>query len=718
MENCIEFLVGGMHCASCSARLTKVLNALPNVQAHVNLTNNRARIRFGAPTSENDLKNAIIQAGFSAEKIDPKNKHSEKEKIAQNQKKEKRLLSIAMLCTLPLALPMLLMPFGIHAELPRFWQFVLASLVQFGVGARFYRGAAAALKHKSANMDVLVVLGTTMAWAFSSVVTFFNLKAHVYFEGAAMVITLVLLGKFLESRAKEKTGDALESLIQLQPQIARIQDGNAWREIPAELLLAGDIFQVRPGEAIAVDGVVVKGESEVDESMLTGESVFQTKKTNDRVFAATINQSGVLLCQAQNVGSDTLLSNIIAQVEEAQNSKAKVENLTDKIAAIFVPAVCVIALCCFSFWAFFLGDWENAFINSVCVLVIACPCALGLATPAALVVGIGKGAQSGILIKNAQALEKAAHLNLLAIDKTGTLTKGKPSVADFAFLKEENPAWLAMVDALENSSNHPIARAIVEFLKAKIHGEPPIFLKNIENLAGFGIQAQTKNQTIFLGAPKNLDNPILKKWADEAKTLVVLYVNDEAVLAFALSDSLREKTPSAICNLKKMGIKTVMLTGDFPQAAEKIARLLAIDFYARLLPQDKANLLKNFQNQGFVTAMAGDGINDSVALSTADVGFAMGSAAHIAHQAADITLIKNDLNAIANAVSLSKATLKKIKQNLFFAFIYNLLALPFAAAGFLTPTVAGLAMAASSISVLTNALRLKAWRPFVEFEND
>lgn len=580
MESCIEFLVGGMHCASCSARLTKVLNALPATQAHVNLTNNRARIRFATPTTESDLKNAIVTAGFSAEKIDPKNAEVEKEKIAKIQEKEKKILVVAILCTLPLAAPMLLMPFGIHAELPRFWQFVLASIVQFFVGARFYRGAWGALKHKSANMDVLVVLGTTMAWAFSAVVTFFNLQAHVYFEGAAMVVTLVLLGKFLESRAKQKTGDALESLIRLQPQIARIKDGkdgDGWREIPAELLVAGDIFQVRPGESIAVDGVVVEGESEVDEAMLTGESLFQTKKSGDAVFAATINQGGVLTCTAQNVGADTLLSQIIQQVEEAQNSKARVENLTDKIAAVFVPAVCAIALACFCFWAFFEADLENALINSVCVLVIACPCALGLATPAALVVGIGKGAQSGILIKNAEALEKAAHLNLLAVDKTGTLTEGTPKVTDFAFLADENPEFLQISYALENTSTHPIARAILQFLKAKIHGEPPIFLKNVENLTGFGIKAEFQNQQIFLGAPKNLQNPTLKKWADDAKTLVALYINDAPVLAFALADSLRQQTPSAIQNLKKMGIKTIMLTGDFPQSAQKIAQILGID---------------------------------------------------------------------------------------------------------------------------------------------
>ncbi len=701
-----------MHCASCANRISRALNEQKGVEALVNFALNRARVRFDESISINDLTQIIENTGFSASLYNPFDFQKEEEHLKKIARQEKRHVLGACLFTLPFLVQMLLMWGGNHATLPPFVQFILASVVQFFFGFQFYKGAWSALKNKSANMDCLVVLGSSVAWGFSTLVFLFQLNAHLYFEGAAMVIALVLLGKFLENRAKEKTNAALKALIHLQPPMARLKTPEGIKEIRADLLMAGDVLEVLEGESPPADGVLLEGKASLNESMLTGESAFVVKETGDSIFLGTQNVGNAFLMRAEKVGSDSLLSHIIKEVENAQSSRAAVQNWADKIANIFVPLICLFAL--FTFFAWLgAGNVEAAFINSVCVLVVACPCALGLATPAALVVGVGQGAKFGILIKNAQSLENAAQLNKIALDKTGTLTEALPKVSTFHLFSGEENSIFKMVYSIEKSINHPLAKAIAQFCKEKnnFHGEPPLFFENIQNQIGEGVFAQVNESQYFLGAPKNTQIPFFETALEKGESVVAFYENEVLLAGFALKDPLRNSAQNALNRLKQQGVEVVMLTGDFERVAQNLAQSLNIPFYARLKPIDKAQMIEQWQKNGEIVGMAGDGINDSVALSRANVGFAMGKAAFIAQESADITLINNDLNALSDSIDLSRAVLGKIKQNLFFAFFYNLFAVLLAAFGFLTPAIAGAAMALSSISVLMNALSLKYWQP-------
>ena len=709
----VEFSIAGMTCAACSARLEKVLNRQAGIEANVNLAAERARVRLDGAADEAAVIAAVAKAGFTASVVDKNTRAREKARRQADYQREIRRFWIAVALTLPLVGQMFFMFGGghHHPELPRWLQFALATPVQFWIGWRFYDGAWKALRGGGANMDVLVALGTSMAWGFSTVVTLFGLDQHVYFEGGAAVITMVLLGKLLEARAKARTSEAIESLIRLQPKTARIERDGQWVEIAVDALMPGDVFMVRPGESVPVDGEVVDGTSSVNEAMLTGESMPVGKTAGDKVFAATANGQGVLHCRATGVGEQTLLAGIIRMVGEAQGSKAPVQRLADRISAVFVPVVCTIALVTLVGWWLYAGDFAEALVNAVAVLVIACPCALGLATPTAIMVGTGQGARAGILVRNAEALERAEKITVLALDKTGTLTRGEPQVTDFVPLAGDGDDALRLAAALEQGSEHPLARAVLARAGA-------VDLKKVANFhatPGHGVAGEVDGRALRLGAPAWLgmaeDQGVVGLQA-AGKTVVVLEEGGTALALIAIADALRPTSRAAVERLRARGIRVVMLTGDNAATAAAIAHEAGIDeFRAGILPGTKAAAVAELKAGGGLVAMVGDGINDAPALAAADVSFAIGAGSDAAVEAADVTLIRSDLCGVDDAIELSRATLRKIRQNLFSAFIYNVLGIPLAAFGLLNPVVAGAAMALSSVSVVSNSLLLKRWRP-------
>jgi Cu+-exporting ATPase len=709
----VEFAIGGMTCAACSARLEKVLNRKPGIQANVNLAAERARVRLSGAADEAAVMEAVAKAGFVAAVVDGQTREREKAEKLRVYRNELQRFWIAVALSLPLVGQMFFMfgEHGQHNELPRWLQLALATPVQFWIGWRFYDGAFKALRGGGANMDVLVALGTSMAWGFSAVVTVLALDQHVYFEGGAAVITLVLLGKLLEARAKAKTSEAIEALIRLQPKTARVERDGQWLEVPVDALMPDDVFMVRPGESVPVDGEVLDGDSSVNEAMLTGESMPVGKKVGDKVFAATANGQGALRCRATGVGEQTLLAGIIRLVGEAQGSKAPVQRLADQISAIFVPVVCAVALLTFAGWWFYSGLLAEALINAVAVLVIACPCALGLATPTAIMVGTGQGARAGILVRNAEALERAERITVLAIDKTGTLTVGQPQVTDIVPLAASEVEALGLAAALEQGSEHPLARAVLA-RNGRVDLQKVV---NFSALPGRGISGQVADRQLRLGSPEWLgvaaDQHVLDLQR-AGKTVVVLAEGDQLLALLAIADALRPTSRQAVERLRAKGIRVVMLTGDNAETAASIAAQAGIaEFRAGILPADKAAAVTDLRGRDGLVAMVGDGINDAPALAAADVSFAIGAGSDAAVEAADLTLIRSDLNSLVDAIELSHATLAKIRQNLFFAFIYNVLGIPLAAFGMLNPVFAGAAMAMSSVSVVSNSLLLKRWRP-------
>ena len=721
----LELGIEGMTCAACSTRLEKVLNRLPGVEAVVNLAAERARVRYQPGVTDPALLlAAIARAGFTGRIADDHSREEEKARKLAAYRAELRRFWISAALTLPLVAQMVTMFGGAadahqHAELlPRWLQLLLATPVQFWIGWRFYDGGWKALRGGGANMDVLVALGTSMAYAFSLVVTLFAFDhLHVYFEASAAVITLVLLGKLLEARAKAKTTVAIEALIRLQPKTARLERDGQLLEIDAALLIPGDIFIVRPGEHLPVDGEVLAGASSVNEAMLTGESMPVRKQAGDRVFSATANGEGMLRCRATGVGEHTLLAGIIRLVAEAQGSKAPVQRLADRISAIFVPVVCAIALVTFVGWWFFGGVFSEALINAVAVLVIACPCALGLATPTAIMVGTGQGAGAGILVKNAEALERAEKISILAVDKTGTLTRGEPVLTDVIPLAASAEDALLLAAGLEQGSEHPLARAVLQ--RAQAAGVALPALADFRAIPGRGVEGVLAGRKLSMGAPSwfaesatvALPTPRINALQGAGKTVVVLFENGVALALLAIADPLRDTSRAAVARLRAMGIRVVMLTGDNAATAAAIAGEAGIDdFQAEILPGDKAAAVNQLKAGGVLVAMVGDGINDAPALAAADISFAMGAGSDAAIEVADVTLVRSDLNGVADAVLLSRATLGKIRQNLFFAFIYNVLGIPLAALGLLNPVIAGAAMAMSSVSVVSNSLLLKRWK--------
>ncbi|MCP5242164.1 MAG: copper-translocating P-type ATPase [Burkholderiales bacterium] len=720
----VQLQLHKMTCAACAGHIEKALNTLPGVTAQVNVATEIAKVNFipGLTTVE-QLIATVENAGYGANEINETSHAEEKARRLAAYRAELRLFWISAALTLPLVMQMGAMFTGHDMDvLPRWLQWLLATPVQFWIGKRFYIGAWHALRGGGANMDVLVALGTSMAYIFSAVVTVFSLEQHIYFEASAAIITLVLLGKLMEARAKGKTSEAIEALIKLQPKTARIEQDGQIIEVSADTLQVGDVFIVRPGENLPVDGIVVEGASSVNESMLTGESLPVNKQPGSKVFAATTNQQGLLKCRASSVGAQTQLAAIIHLVEEAQGSKAPIQRMADTISGVFVPIVVVISILTLGITWWLTGIFVTALIHAVSVLVIACPCALGLATPTAIMVGTGRGAQAGVLVKNAAALEHAEKIQTVIVDKTGTLTEGKPEVTDIipadSITKTE---FIQIAASLEHGSEHPLARAVRECgEKMNIQLKP---VADFSAIAGSGIKAKIGNTQYLLGSPKFLtqqgallDESLVNTLQAEGKTVIAIVEtaldNNPQVLGYlAIADRLRDTSVHAVKRLQQMGIKVVMLTGDNKVTAAAIAKLTGIGEYrAEVLPQDKAAEVKKLKESGKFTGMVGDGINDAPALAEADVSFAIGAGSDVAIETADITLIRNDLVSVADAISLSRATLRKIRQNLFFAFVYNSLGIPLAAVGMLNPVIAGAAMAMSSVSVVSNSLLLKRWQ--------
>lgn len=719
-ERSIDLSLSGMTCAACAARIEKILNKLPMTQASVNFAAERAHIVYVPGVVEPETFIARIEkAGFGAKRLDDGVREDPNaRRIAIWQTERNRFILTALL-SLPFFVEMVGMVFGSMHMMPGWVQFLLATPVQFFCARHLYQRAWNAVRGGSANMDVLVVLGTSIAYFFSAAVVLFHLHQPVYFEASVSIITLISLGKLMETRAKNKTSAGIESLLQLQPQIAHVESGGDVLDRPVAEVHVGDMLVVRPGESVPVDGVVVDGTSEVNEAMLTGESLPVLKQVDAQVFSGTMNANGVLRVKATGVGANTALSRIVKMVEQAQGSKAHVQRLADKVSSIFVPAVVSFALVTFLVSWLITGNASWSLVSAVSVLVIACPCSLGLATPTAIMVGTGLGARCGILFRNADALEQAEKLTTLVVDKTGTLTEGRPTVSDVQPAPQANNAahLLAVAYALEKDSEHPLARAVVDYAIAQ--GVQASAASAFQAVPGMGVTAQIGEALARLGSPRfltdagvTLDHTVIEALESEGKTVVGVTVGTQLLGYIALSDRLRPDAIATVSALKKTGIKVVMLTGDNQRTASVVAAQVGVDEYmAGVLPGHKADAVEKYRAAGSLVGMVGDGINDAPALAAADVGFAIGAGSAIALDTADVVLMKSDLTSVLDAISLSRATLAKIRQNLFFAFIYNILGLPLAACGLLNPIVAGAAMAMSSVSVVSNSLLLNRWRP-------
>ncbi|WP_425412339.1 heavy metal translocating P-type ATPase [Nitrosomonas mobilis] len=722
-DRTVLFQIEGMTCAACGNQIEKALHNLPGVMVALNPASEIVRITFNPVlTTISELIATIRHAGYGAREITGSSREAEKVQRLAAYRQERHIFLISAVLALPFLLEMAMMATGDHNHLlPRWLQWMLATPIQFWAGKRFYTGAWHALRGGGANMDVLVALGTSMAYFFSAAVTFWQLDLHVYFEASAMIIVLVLLGKLMEARAKQKTSSAIESLIRLQPKTAHIERNGVIIDVDVNSIQPGDIFVIRAGETLPVDGIVIEGGSSVNESILTGESLPVPKETGAKVFAATSNLQGLLKCRATSVGTNTQLATIIRLVEAAQGSKAPIQRLADAIAGIFVPAVVSIALVTLGVTWWWSGQFVTALTHAVAVLVIACPCALGLATPTAIMVGAGRGAQEGILVKNAAALELAEKIQVLIVDKTGTLTEGHPVVTNIVTTGSINESELLQIAAsLEQGSDHPLARAILE--QASTRNIPSLPIKDFVSLTGQGVAATCQGVSYLLGSPGFLESngvdveqTRFSALQAEGKSVVIIAAQTEPapqIMGYlAIADPLRSTSAKAVERLQGMGIEVIMLTGDNPITAAAIAAQAGIQhFQAEVLPQDKAAAVEAIQASGRFTGMVGDGVNDAPALASANISFAIAAGSDVAIDAADITLMRNDLISVADAILLSRSTLYKIRQNLFFAFFYNTLGIPLAAFGMLNPVIAGVAMAMSSVSVVTNSLLLKRWK--------
>jgi len=716
-----ELDVSGMTCAACSTRIEKILNKQEGVSiANVNLATESAAVEYNPGLiNQEDLIGKIRNLGYDAQ---PKQGAEEKETHKEKEVKTiKTKVIVSAILTLPLLLTMFdhLLGLSLPAIFMNPWfQFALATPVQFIIGWQFYEGAYRSLRSGGANMDVLVALGTSAAYFYSlyeGIMAIGNpaYEPHLYYETSAVIITLILFGKYLEVRAKSQTTQALSKLLNLQAKEARVLRDGEEMMIPVEEVIVGDQLIVKPGEKVPVDGVIVKGRTSVDESMLTGESIPIEKDTGATVIGSTMNKNGSIEMEASKVGKDTALASIIKVVEEAQGSKAPIQRLADVISGYFVPIVVGIAVLTFLIWIIFVqsGQVEPALIATVAVLVIACPCALGLATPTSIMVGTGRAAESGILFKGGEHLERVHELDAIIFDKTGTITKGKPEVTDFSGDKET----LQLLATAEKGSEHPLADAIVAY--ATERDIPFLEVNDFEAIPGHGIKAIIGEKEILVGNRKLMnDNQVdiagqeetLSEYELNGKTAMLIAINGNYRGTIAVADTIKDTAPKAMKDLKEMGLELVMLTGDNIRTAEAIAKQVGIDrVIAEVLPEEKADQVKNIQQQGKKVAMVGDGVNDAPALVTADTGIAIGTGTEVAIEAADVTILGGELKLIPHAIKVSRATIRNIRQNLFWAFGYNSAGIPIAAIGLHAPWIAGAAMALSSVSVVTNALRLK-----------
>src|SRR5690625_1806150 len=716
-----ELDVMGMTCAACSSRIEKVLNKQEGIkEATVNLTTENATIEYNPGLiDEKAIIDRIKKLGYDAKvKADKQEKQSQKEKELQKMKWK---LVISAILSIPLLVTMLDHLLGISLPsifMNPWFQFALATPIQFIIGWQFYDGAYKNLRNGGANMDVLVALGTSAAYFYSLYEGFKTIgnpgyDPHLYFETSAILITLILFGKYLETNAKSRTTAALSELLNLQAKQARVIRSGDEVMIPVEDVVVGDIMLVKPGEKMPVDGVVTKGRTSVDESMLTGESIPIEKDIGADVVGSTINKNGTIEMEATKVGKDTALASIVQAVEDAQGSKAPIQRLADIISGYFVPIVVGIAVLTFIIWITLVqpGDFEPALVASIAVLVIACPCALGLATPTSIMVGTGKAAETGILFKGGEHLERTHQLNAVILDKTGTITQGKPEVTNFTGDDET----LQLLASAEKGSEHPLAEAIVAY--ATENEIELLDTDEFEAIPGHGIRAIISGKDIFVVTRKLMtDNNIdvinaednLKNYEDEGKTSMLIAINDIYRGIVAVADTIKDTAKEAIAELHDQGLEVLMLTGDNQLTADAIARQVGIDrVIAQVLPEEKAEKVKEVQAQGKKVAMVGDGVNDAPALATADIGIAIGTGTEVAIEAADVTILGGELLLIPKAIKLSKATIKNIRQNLFWAFGYNTAGIPIAALGLLAPWIAGAAMALSSVSVVSNSLRLK-----------
>ena len=723
----IELAVEGMTCASCVSRIEAALKATPGiVDASVNLGSERARVTGLGRDLESAARLAIEEAGYAAKPIADEGAATREAAIAEAERRERTQVVIGALLTLPLVLPMLAIPFGVHAMPPGWVQFLLATPVQFWLGWRFYKAGFKALRAGTGNMDLLVAIGTSAAY-FLSVYVLLTASGHhmpeYYFEASAVIITLVLLGKHLEARAKRKTADAVRALMALRPDTARIRrpDGSEV-EVPVAEVARGDVIVVRPGERVPVDATIREGASEMDESMVTGESLPVLREKGAPIIGGSVNGAGVLVAEATAVGADTTLARIVRLVENAQASKAPIQKLVDRVAAVFVPVVVGIALLTFAGWYWATGNLELSIVTAVAVLVIACPCALGLATPAAIMAGTGAAARGGVLIKDAESLERAKAIRAVAFDKTGTLTEGKPKLAAFVPLDGDRAAALGIAAALQAGSEHPLARAVTDAAAAE--GVSAASASDVKAIAGRGLEGRVGEARYAVGSARHmrdlglsLDAVAAEAAAQQAEGRSVSYLaalgeTPRLVALLAFADLARPSAKDAVARLKAMGIVSVMITGDNAGSAHAVARAIGIDeVVAEVLPEDKARIVGELKTRFGEVAMVGDGINDAPALAAADLGIAMGSGTDVAMEAAGVTLMRADPEAVADAIEIARATQAKIRQNLFWAFAYNTAGIPLAAAGLLSPIVAGAAMAFSSVSVVTNALLLRRWKP-------
>ena len=712
--------ISGMTCASCAGRVERALGKVPGVQSvSVNLANERAHIEVLGQMDPDVLIAAVDKAGYTATL--PQTETATQANQAQRLQRERWALLLAILLALPLVLPMLVQPFGLHWMLPAWVQFALATPVQFILGARFYTAAWKALRAGAGNMDLLVAIGTSAGYGLSIYQWLTASAPHLYFEASAVVIALVLLGKYLESRAKRQTASAIRTLEALRPERAlRVAEGRE-EEVAINALKRGDLVLVKPGERFPVDGEVVEGQSHADEALISGESLPVPKQPGDQVTGGAINGEGRLLVRTQSLGAQSVLARIIRLVEDAQAAKAPIQKLVDKVSQVFVPAVLVLAFFTLVGWWLYGAPLETAIINAVAVLVIACPCALGLATPTAIMAGTGVAARYGILIKDAEALERAHEVSAVVFDKTGTLTSGTPKIAHLAAVDGNAALLLQQAGALQRGSEHPLAKAVLDACREQ--GLKVADVSASQSLTGRGIAGTLQGRQLALGNRRMLEESGLsagelaafaKDWEAEGRTLSWLIeqgAQPRVLGLFAFGDTLKPGALQAVEQLTARHIRSHLLTGDNRGSARVVAQALGIDdVHADVLPADKAAIVVELKKTG-VVAMVGDGINDAPALAAADIGIAMGGGTDVAMHAAGITLMRGDPRLVPAALEIRRKTYAKIRQNLFWAFVYNLIGIPLAAFGLLNPVLAGAAMALSSVSVVSNALLLKTWKP-------